>query len=133
MFHGQLKAEDCRLEKGKFRCKACGQHRSKLYEQRNKEKVLAKYTRIRRANRLKVLQHYSKSETPFCSCCNEVLIEFLVLDHIQGGGSEHRREVGPHMYEWAINNNFPDMFRVLCNNCNMSFGVYGYCPHHPPE
>jgi hypothetical protein len=28
-----------------------------------------------------------------------------------------------------IKNNFPDGFQVLCHNCNMSIGLYGYCPH----
>jgi hypothetical protein len=23
------------------------------------------------------------------------------------------------------------MYRVLCHNCNMALGFYGYCPHHP--
>jgi hypothetical protein len=24
---------------------------------------------------------------------------------------------------------YPSGFRVLCHNCNFSFGHYGYCPH----
>jgi radical SAM protein with 4Fe4S-binding SPASM domain len=28
------------------------------------------------------------------------------------------------------NNNYPkDLFRLLCHNCNMARGCYGYCPH----
>jgi hypothetical protein len=26
-------------------------------------------------------------------------------------------------------NGFPDGYRVLCHNCNMALGQYGYCPH----
>lgn len=66
-----------------------------------------------------------------CACCGEGRIEFLALDHIGGGGNVHRKEVGSgyHMYRWIINNNYPPGFQVLCHNCNMANGFYGYCPH----
>lgn len=84
--------------------------------------------KVSRANlRLEVLQYYS-GVFPFCECCGEDRIEFLSLDHINGGGSEHKRQV-KHVYKWIRDNNFPEGFRVLCHNCNQSRGAYGYCPH----
>jgi hypothetical protein len=68
-----------------------------------------------------------------CACCGESLFEFLAIDHIGGGGNEHRRLIGLRagygFHRWLIKNNFPNGFRVLCHNCNMSMGAYGYCPH----
>jgi hypothetical protein len=65
-----------------------------------------------------------------CAYCGEDKIEFMCVDHINGGGNKHRRELGtPHLYWWYRKNNFPEGFRVLCHNCNFSIGTYGYCPH----
>lgn len=52
-----------------------------------------------------------------------------------GGGRRHREAVlyknaGSRVfYDWLIKNDFPDGFRVLCYNCNMSLGFNGYFPH----
>jgi hypothetical protein len=74
-----------------------------------------------------VISHYGGK----CDCCGESRIEFLAVDHINGGGNEHRRQVGNghNMYAWIVRNSFPDMFRILCYNCNHSLGMYGRCPH----
>jgi hypothetical protein len=75
--------------------------------------------------RKKVYDHYGW----VCACCGETNNEFLTIDHIGGGGAEHRKAVGPHLYAWLVRNNFPEGFRTLCYNCNMAIGSYGYCPH----
>ena len=65
-----------------------------------------------------------------CSCCGESHFEFLSLDHINGGGTKHRRAKGTvAIYKEVIDRGFPNEFRVLCLNCNLSLGFYGYCPH----
>lgn len=70
-----------------------------------------------------------------CSClgCNEHRLEFLQLDHIDGNGNQHRKQInskgGKSTYRWLRKNNFPPGYRVLCANCNSAFGVYGKCPH----
>jgi len=80
--------------------------------------------------RIQILKHYS-GNNPSCECCKEKTIEFLCIDHIEGGGSKHRKEIGHGaLYAWLKRKNFPDGFRVLCHNCNNSIGCYGYCPHH---
>jgi hypothetical protein len=55
--------------------------------------------------------------------------EFLTMDHINGGGNQHRKKIKESIYRWLYHNNFPSGFRVLCANCNMSYGLFGYCPH----
>lgn len=80
--------------------------------------------------RTRVLMRYSNSIVPHCDCCGDTHMEFLALDHIGGGGSKHSKEIGRgHLYRWIENNNYPAGFRVLCHNCNLSLGHYGYCPH----
>lgn len=79
-------------------------------------------------NRVEVINNYGGK----CACCSESILEFLSIDHINGGGKQHRKEIGGGgntFYRWLKRNNYPEGFRVLCNNCNMSIGFYGYCPH----
>jgi hypothetical protein len=68
-----------------------------------------------------------------CACCAEHRIELLAIDHINGGGKEHRRQssaVGARFYSWLRREGYPQgELRVLCHNCNQSRGLYGYCPH----
>lgn len=84
----------------------------------------------KKQNRLRALQHYSGSLEPFCQCCNEKRVEFLTFDHINGGGNQHRKTLHrKDIVQYLIKNNFPEGFRVLCQNCNSSLGFHGYCPH----
>ncbi len=65
-----------------------------------------------------------------CLCCGESHIEFLSIDHINGNGTQHRKTtIGTHIYDWLRRNDYPEGYRVLCFNCNMSLGFFGYCPH----
>ena len=76
-----------------------------------------------------VLMHYG-GNPPICSCCRESRIEFLAINHINGGGTAHRGKIGKgSLYPWLRKNNYPSGYNVLCHNCNMSIGFYGYCPH----
>lgn len=78
--------------------------------------------------KLQVFEHYGR----ICACCGESFIEFLALDHIEGGGRKQRDELklwGDKIYWWIVKHCFPPEFRVLCHNCNMSIGFFGYCPH----
>lgn len=96
----------------------------------NKEKYNLTTKRWRLRLRLEIINHYSKGKN-CCNCCGENHLEFLAVDHIGGGGATHRKEVGVgKVYAWIKRNNFPDGFQILCHNCNLSFGFYGYCPHH---
>jgi hypothetical protein len=88
--------------------------------------------RYRMRVRLAGLRAYG-GELPACRCCGESTLEFLALDHIDGGGNAHRKSVRStsvaSMYEWAKRNGYPPIFQVLCHNCNMAKGFYGRCPH----
>ena len=78
-------------------------------------------------HKIEVFNHYGGL---FCACCGESHIEFLTLDHINGGGNEHRKTIGgKSIYEWCRQNNFPEGFQVLCMNCNFSKRFNKICPH----
>lgn len=73
-----------------------------------------------------------------CVCCNESDIRFLSLDHVNGDGNKHRRELkqtnqgggGYTVYRWARDNKYPDTLQILCHNCNLGRQVNGgTCPH----
>jgi hypothetical protein len=73
-----------------------------------------------------------------CACCGESEAAFLAIDHIDGGGNEHRRSLSgtgrmvgsSNFYAWLRRNDHPDGFTVLCHNCNFakSHAPSG-CPH----
>lgn len=90
----------------------------------------AQYAREeKRRLRHQVLEAYGGK----CECCGDTAHEFLTIDHINGGGSAHKKAVGgsgTSVYRWLRQQGFPkDGFRLLCFNCNRSYGAYGYCPH----
>ena len=67
-----------------------------------------------------------------CACCGEKRLEFLSIDHVNGGGTAHRKSFSGNtasLYRSVISRGFPPEFRVLCYNCNLSIGFRGYCPH----
>lgn len=112
-----------------------GLKKSRLYALRysHTERGKIKIQEYRAKLRLDVLVHYG-GHPPGCACCGEDKLEFLCIDHINGGGNAERKKlhlVGQPFYKWLRKSGFPMGYRVLCHNCNLSLGLYGYCPHHP--
>lgn len=116
-------------------CRACTAVKRHDHYLANSEKIRAysrewarKYNRELRARTLAAYGGH-------CVCCGEQTPQFLVIDHIAGGGNQHRRSLGivggggADFYRWLARENYPQGFRVLCHNCNMSRGAYGFCPH----
>jgi len=122
--------------------------RHKIYNQEHKEELSAKrkafyrehaeekkayarrYSKINRlAIRKMAIGHYGGK----CACCGESTYEFLSIDHIDGGGNKHRKEInskgGWAFATWLKKNDYPEGFQVLCHNCNMAKGCYSKCPH----
>jgi len=95
----------------------------------NKSAIYGRWKVWRSKIRLEILNAYGG----LCACCGELRLEFLSVDHIAGGGNAHRRALGcPSglgFYLWLKRENYPNGFRILCHNCNMARGFYGYCPH----
>jgi hypothetical protein len=83
-----------------------------------------------RKRKVETINHYGI----VCACCGEDNVDLLTIDHVNGGGKKHRKEIGVRagygFYSWLRNNNFPTGFQVLCFNCNDGRSVNGgICPH----
>lgn len=87
-----------------------------------------------RLSKRAIFEHYG-GNPPKCACCGETTLEFLTIDHVNGGGNKHRKEIGGggNFYRWLVKNDFPEGFQVLCMNCNWAKGKYGECPHQKQQ
>ena len=92
----------------------------------NREKILVRGREQAQQQRLRALAHYGGC----CACCGESEVLFLTIDHVFGGGSQHRKQGGQKICRFLVKHNFPEGFRVLCWNCNAAIGLYGQCPKH---
>lgn len=68
-----------------------------------------------------------------CACCGIVQWEFLSVDHVRNDGAQERRQNPKRrsnsFYRMIIQENFPPRYQILCFNCNLSKGLFEYCPH----
>jgi hypothetical protein len=111
-------------------CKSCtSAYRKDRDDVSRRSQFLTDTQKYIRKAKLEVMTHYCDGE-PHCVCCGESNFEFLSFDHINGGGRKHREEIKSYqMPYWLKKNGYPEGFRVLCHNCNQSYGMWGYCPH----
>ena len=124
------KTPEAKLAKNRLYCEA---NWDKIYtkqlewQRNNKDKVNTANRKARKKLRAEILEAYGS----ICSCCKESCETFLEVDHINGGGNQHRRELGggAKFYAWLKSNGFPKNFRLLCSNCNKAIFKLGYCPH----
>ena len=98
------------------RCKTCKRMASKI--------------RVRMRKMEFVLAYGGK-----CSCCGEKHIEFLTVEHKNGDGNEHRKNVGRFgVYKDVKKQGYPkDKYDVLCLNCNWAQRNKMPCPHNTRE
>lgn len=112
---------------------------STKWYQNNPEKAKAQQERAKQKRIMlrKIVLEYYGGNPPKCACCGESNYEFLVIDHINGGGTKHINEFhGTITYYTSILKTLPDNLQVLCANCNTAKGTLKqkYCPvHHPRE
>lgn len=106
--------------------------RKRAYRLRYPERYESYKAELRQQIRLRkqeVLAHYGVA----CLCCRISDLDVLSLDHTQGGGTKHRKELGKNggdqFYRWILRSEFPAGFRTMCLNCNIATGTYGRCPH----
>jgi hypothetical protein len=128
-------------------CKSCKKTYKAAWKQENRERELAKARAYAVASRSAAPEHHRElrlsrvkrlratalraygGDPPKCACCGEAHEEFLQIDHPNGDGAEHRRQIRVPIYSWLKQNGYPPGFRVLCANCNWSHGRWHYCPH----
>lgn len=116
------------FHRGAGYCTTCKRAASRESYERHPERARARSNAWHAELRTQVFAHYGEA----CACCGEAHREFLGIDHIDGGGTAHRRELartGSTFYAWLRQQRWPSGYRILCHNCNQALGSYGYCPH----
>ena len=76
------------------------------------------------------LDHYGK----LCACCGEQEIRFLTIEHLNGDGHLHRKQIKCRSKAMQIldikRRGWPSEYTVLCFNCNCAKDKNGdICPH----
>ena len=103
--------------------------KSREYRKRN----LQRRRNIEQQSKLKLKIEVITYYGGVCKCCGESGIDFLSIDHIDGGGTKHRKLLpsgSGSMYRWLKKNNYPINYQVLCFNCNFSkYLGNGICLH----
>lgn len=101
------------------------QHR-RTYESKNRAKIRVYQRTYMDRLRDEVFAAYGNA----CACCGEDQREFLTLDHVGGREGAHVGATTLSVYLMVRKEGFPrEPYRLLCWNCNMAHGLYGYCPH----
>lgn len=103
----------------------------------NRDQALAYHKTRRDVLRAEMIAAYGGK----CVCCGESNPRFLTIDHVDGGGTKHRRSIG-----WSGNGIFAHLkklgwpqegYQLLCFNCNCGRAFNGgVCPHvqaQPPD
>ena len=100
----------------------------KEYRAKNLDERKAYDRNRQRRLRMEALIHYG-GNPPKCNCCGETEIQFLSIDHINGGGNKERTTQSRWVNQWLKTNNYPEGYQILCFNCNLAKGFYKKCPH----
>jgi hypothetical protein len=112
-------------------CRECQNNGPGAWKNRDKAAYALRQRQYHVALRYKVLSQYCQG-VPRCACCGEQHIEFLTIDHINGGGHRHRAKIGRNsaaILRWLQRQGYPEGFAVLCYNCNCAKAYHGRCPH----
>lgn len=116
-------------------CLTCG--KIKVYGKINCKKCTAILLGHNKSRRRRIRDMVIERYGGRCACdgCPEHLnphMEFLVLDHVDGRGAEHRRKLKNNsgFYNDVVKMGFPPQFQVLCANCNHAKRRLNYCPVH---
>jgi hypothetical protein len=115
------------------KCKSClliyGRELDKKLSRIIKRKVSFKI----RMNKLReaIIRGYGGKCT--CPECPKINPAFLTIEHINGGGTAHRKTNSPYgVMKEIVDNNFPPDYTILCYNCNCAKAHRSNnntCPH----
>ena len=110
------------------------EYQSRWYQEHREVRLLAAKTRYE-ANRVPInnraIRYRQKVKTEVityygngkmvCVKCGFDDLRALTIDHINGGGGAHMRELGitagTKMYSWLRRNEYPKGYQTLCSNC----------------
>ena len=95
------------------------------WDEETKKKYLENRSAYAHSFRPKLIEKYG-------GFCGETEPRFLQVDHIDGNGGQHRRQIGDTaeaLWRWAQRHGFPPTLQVLCANCHNAKSFHGGCPH----
>lgn len=103
------------------------------YYSKNKERLKPLHAKRKREyykkNREEVIKHYAGNNLKCQNCGFNGGMDFLVIDHVNGGGRKERNKIGYNiMIKRIIKNNFPKEYNVICANCNNYKRINGKLP-----
>lgn len=128
---GNTRCEKCR-DKMKKRCT------SKEFKEKERVRSRKRYKENPEAYKLSCRKYINNlRDQAFeiygkeCACCGESIREFLTIDHILGGGNEHRKSLGyqSKYLQTIIKEKDKSKYQTLCMNCNWGKRFSGICPH----
>jgi len=93
-------------------------------------KARSRYDTSKRTKRIQ--KEFFKMYGNKCAC-GETTPDFLTMDHVQNDGSKRREKKGNNNlkeYRNAVKEYRPDIYQILCFNCNLGKNRNGgVCPH----
>ncbi len=93
------------------------QQKRKDYYYKNRERCLANTRRYNQRIKQEVLTHYGNGKLA-CVICGESRMACLSIDHIEGGGYKHKKQLGSrNFYLWLKQQGYPKGYQTLCMNC----------------
>lgn len=100
--------------------------RQKIYRQNHQAKIRERNRNRYQELRIKFFEMYGNS----CTCCGESEPAFLSLEHKQGQpiGRKNKENTMQSTIR-ALSEYRPDLFEVLCHNCNQAQKFGNPCPH----
>lgn len=104
-------------------------YKDKYYKEKDRHKETHKKSNIslRKKYRTDFFHLYGTK----CVCCGVDILDLLTLDHVLNDGKSDREKYSSSykIYRIAVEKYRPDLFQVLCWNCNMGKAIHGICPH----
>lgn len=113
--------------------------KGKIYYEKNKESIKKRIRKYTLANPEKILSYRKKARRVrmsfifdslgnICSICGNENKIVLQIDHINGGGTKHHREIKGSISSYYKSiadsiKNKEGKYRLLCANCNISEAV----------
>lgn len=102
-----------------YECKSCARTRVKQYVAAHPDKKNKWEQDCRRKLKEEIIRHYSNGGMS-CAVCGEKRLACLTIDHIAGGGTQHRVQLdrrGTAFRRWLRLQKFPAGYQILCMNC----------------
>jgi len=107
-------------KKNKDKYSKMTEENKKLLHSKNSKSVMKSYNFYKS----KFLEMYGSC----CECCGESTIEFLSIEHKLGQAGK-KKDTSHGAYKKAVLEYQPNIYGILCHNCNQASKNGRICPH----